>query len=92
MDTPLPPVTPGPGQVAGPDCDPALLQAILANLSGEICLPLGLLRGRIGKILLSPPSSITDLERSQAETMLNLCDDLDRMTRECLENSVPRQR
>ena len=88
-DAPVLPDPSGAGQAAGPDRDPALLGAILANLSSEIRRPLSLLRGGIGKILASPADSITDLERSQAETMLSLCDDLDRLTRDCLGSPAP---
>jgi len=60
------------------------LQAILANLSREICQPLDLLQGGIGALLGDPSRPITEAERSQAETMLMLCNDLGRLTRECL--------
>jgi hypothetical protein len=66
------------------ECEQALLQAILANLSREICQPLDLLQGGIGKLLDDPTRPINDAERGQAVTMLELCKDLGRLTRECL--------
>jgi hypothetical protein len=60
------------------------LPAILANLSREICQPIDLLQGGIGVLLGDPSKPITDAERSQAEIMLMLCNDLGRLTRECL--------
>jgi hypothetical protein len=65
------------------------LGPILAGLSGEICRPLELLRGGIERLLTDPSRRITDAERVQARTMLGLCEDLGRLTRECLEDAGP---
>jgi len=65
------------------------LGPILAGLSGEIRRPLELLRGGIDRMLTDPSRRITDAERAQARTMLGLCDDLGRITRECLEDAEP---
>jgi len=69
-----------------PEAQPhqADLGAILANLGREICQPLESLREEIGALLGDPSRPITDAERGQAETMLRLCDDLGRLTRDCL--------
>ena len=67
-----------------PDCTPADLGSILANLSLEICHPLELLRGGLGRLVEEPSRPLTDGERAQAQAMLALCDDLGRLTRECL--------
>jgi signal transduction histidine kinase len=64
--------------------DQADLRAILANLGREICQPLEALRGRIEALLGARSGPISDAERGQAETMLRLCDDLGRLTRDCL--------
>jgi hypothetical protein len=65
------------------------LGPILAGLSGEICCPLELLRGGIDQLLTDPSRRITDAERIQARTMLGLCEDLGRLTREYLEGAGP---
>jgi len=69
---------------AQPDRDRDDLRAILANLGREIRHPLESLRGGIGELLADPDRPISDAERTQARTMLALCDDLDRLTRGCL--------
>lgn len=65
------------------------LGPILARLSVEICRPLESLRGGIDRLLDDPSRPITEAERVQARTMLGLCDDLGRLTRECLEGPEP---
>ena len=60
------------------------MQAILANLSREICQPLGLLRAGIMQLIGAEPEFISEAERSQAQTLFMVCDDLGRLTRECL--------
>ncbi len=74
-----------------PESEAAFLQAILANISQEICQPLDLLQDGISRLLSDPSQPINDAERGQALTMLELCQDLARLTRECLEtpNSDP---
>jgi hypothetical protein len=69
----------------GPVRDRAVLGPILARLGGEIRRPLQKLRGGIDRLLDDPSRPITEAERVQARTMLGLCDDLDRLTRECME-------
>jgi hypothetical protein len=71
-----------------PEHEPAL-GPILAGLSGEICRPLESLRGGIDRLLADPSTPITEAERVQARTMLGLCEDLDRLTRLCLEGNGP---
>jgi signal transduction histidine kinase len=66
------------------DPDPIVLQSILENLGREIRGPLDSLRGEIGGLLDDPTRPITEAERKQAQTLLTLCDDLGRLTRECL--------
>lgn len=75
-----------------PACDPAPsessrpdLAPILAGLSGEIRRPLESLRSGIHQLLGDASRPISDAERVQAQTMLDLCDDLNRLTRECME-------
>ncbi len=71
------------------DADSAILGSILANLGREIRGPLNSLRGEIDGLLGDPSLPITEAERKQAQTMLALCDDLGRLTRECLGNTEP---
>jgi len=77
-----------PGHL-GPVPDPSPptdLGPILAGLSGEICRPLESLRSGIHRLLGDSNRPISAAERVQAQTMLDLCDDLSRLTRECLES------
>ena len=69
---------------AGPDREQSDLGSILASLSLEICQPLESLRSGIGRLVEEPSRPLTEAERGQAQTMLALCDDLGRLTRECL--------
>jgi hypothetical protein len=48
-----------------------------------------LLRGGIDQLIVSRADEISDLERSQARTLLTVCDDLGRLTRECLGGEEP---
>ena len=73
------------------DRDQADLRSILASLGREICQPLDSLRAGIGRLLAEPSRPITEAERGQARTMLTLCDDLGRLTRECLGSADPGQ-
>ena len=61
------------------------LALILAGLGGEIRRPLESLRRGIDRLFADPSGAISEAERAQATTMLGLCDDLDRLTREFLE-------
>jgi hypothetical protein len=67
-----------------PDRGHADLGPILAGLGLEICHPLERLRGGLGRLVEEPSRPLTDAERGQAQAMLALCDDLGRLTRECL--------
>ena len=60
------------------------MNAILANLSREICQPLGLLRGGISQLIGSRTDKLSEAERNQARTLITICDDLGRLTRESL--------
>jgi hypothetical protein len=73
-----------------PDLSPMpALGPVLARLSTEIYRPLESLRCAIDLLIVDPSRPITDAERIQARTMLGLCDDLSRLTRECLESQEP---
>ena len=72
------------------ESEQAILQAILANISREICQPLDLLQGGIGQLLDDPTRPINDAERGQAVAMLEICKDLGQLTRECLGTSESR--
>jgi hypothetical protein len=67
-----------------PNPDPQSLQSILGELSGEIRRPLALLHQGIDSLLADPDETPTDAERSQAATMLILCAEIDRLTRQYL--------
>ena len=71
------------------DPDQTALRSILANLGREIRNPLDSLRGEIGVLLDDPTRLTTEAERKQAQSMLALCDDLGRLTRECLGTIEP---
>ncbi len=76
------------------ECNPAVdrepIRVILANLSGEICRPLETLQNQIVWLLDdSTEPALTEAERAQASTMLTLCDEIDRLTRECLGSPTP---
>jgi hypothetical protein len=77
------PLMPDP-QRSGSEAESEFLRAILTNLGREICQPLDLLRRGISQVIVDRSGRITEIERSQAETMLALCDDLGRLTRESL--------
>ncbi len=64
---------------------PTDLEPILTLLVGEICRPLDALKGGVGRLVDDPDRSLTEAERGQARTIFGLCDDLDRLTRECVE-------
>jgi hypothetical protein len=75
-------MNPAPSHDPDPD-----LQAILAKLGSEISKPLGLLQQGIGSLLTDPDHRPTDSEQSQAATMLVLCDEINRLTRQYLGTS-----
>ncbi len=71
------------------ESDPTAVACILSNLGREIGGPLESLRAEIGGLLDDPARPLGEAERKQARTMLALCDDLDRLTRECLAEYAP---
>jgi len=60
------------------------LKAILASLGQELGRPLDALQGEILRLLGDPDRPITDAQRSHTRTMLALCEDLRKLTAECL--------
>ncbi len=64
--------------------DPPELKAILASLGQELRRPLDALQGEIDRILIDPDRPISDGQRTHTQTMLALCEDLRRLTVECL--------
>jgi hypothetical protein len=65
------------------------LGPILVGLSEEIRRPLESLRHGIDQLLADHSVSISPAEHAQALTMLGLCADLDRLTRESLQGDAP---
>lgn len=59
-------------------------QEILLNLSEEITRPLELLQDGITRLLGGNEGTLSDAERTQAETLLVLCGEIDRLTRDYL--------
>jgi hypothetical protein len=66
-------------------------QAILSNLSNEIRRPLDDLQKEISSLLAECPESMTEPERSQASTMLILCEEIARLTQDSLGAPVDHQ-
>jgi len=64
--------------------DPARLQEISSCLSQEIYRPLDSLQAGLSRLLEDPAHPPSEVERVHALTMLTLCEDLRRLTRECL--------
>ena len=60
------------------------LETILASLGQELSRPLDALQEEILRLLGDPGRSITETQRSHTETMLALCEDLRKLTAECL--------
>ncbi len=60
--------------------------AILSNLSVEISRPLGLLQTSIARLLGGHEGVLSDAERSQAETLSMLCQEIDRLTHDYLDS------
>jgi hypothetical protein len=71
------------------DCDQAGLGSILVRLGEEISRPLELLVGGINQLMDDSSRPISEAERVQGRTILGLCDDLGRLTRECLKSAGP---
>ena len=64
--------------------DASRLQAISAMLSREICRPIDSLQANLMQLLEEPGKLPSETERSHAATMLGLCEELRRLTRDCL--------
>lgn len=64
--------------------DASRLQAISAMLSREICRPIDSLQANLLQLLEDPAKLHSEAERSHASTMLDLCDELRRLTHGCL--------
>ena len=70
--------------------DASRLQAISAMLSREICRPIDSLQANLVQLLEEPGKLPSETERSHAATMLTLCEELRRLTQDCLgEESQP---
>lgn len=64
--------------------NPDRMQAISTCLSQEIYRPLDSLQAGLSRLLDDPARPPSEEERVHALTMLTLCEDLRRLTRECL--------
>ncbi len=65
--------------------DHPALAAILANVGAEIRGPLGGLRDALGRIVEEPEAKVPSRRRAHALTMIALCEELDRLTRDTLD-------
>lgn len=72
-----------------PKAETIAIGPILARLSGEICRPLERLRDGIDRLIGDETRLTSDADRAQARAMLGLCDELGRLTRDCLEKTPP---
>ncbi len=72
---------------AGPDAD--LLDAILANLGREVRRPLDQLQAALDRLLDDAADPSSEAERAHARTMIQLCEDLRRLTAETLGPRTP---
>ena len=64
--------------------DSPRLQEVSSMLSREICRPIDSLQANLVRLLDDPTRPPSEVERNHASTMLALCEDLRRLTRECL--------
>ena len=64
--------------------DKLALVAILASLGREICVPLDNLREDLDRANDDEHEVITEKQRAHAQTMMTLCEELTRLTRETL--------
>jgi hypothetical protein len=78
-----------PSLVELPRAEPDAIRPILIGLSGEIRRPLERLRQGIDRLLGDETRPTSDAEIAHARAMLGLCDELDRLTRDCLERTPP---
>ena len=58
-------------------------------LSREICRPIDTLQASLARLLDDPTRPPSEIERTHAATMLALCDDLRRLTLDCLGDGAP---
>jgi signal transduction histidine kinase len=65
--------------------DYADLKSILSNLSQELCRPLSSLRAGFDLLLAESATPISTCQRGHVHTMVNLCDELLRLTRSSLD-------
>lgn len=65
------------------------LQVIASMLSREICRPIDSLQANLVRLLDDPTRPPSPVERTHAATMLTLCEDLRRLTCECLGDGTP---
>ena len=65
------------------------LRAISSLLGQEICRPLDILQAGLLRLLAEVEQPATTTDRAHATTMLELCDDLRRLTWECLGSDEP---
>ncbi len=64
--------------------DHPALAAILDYLGSQICLPLDGLRSALGQVIEEPEAILPPNQRAHASTMIILCDELGRLTRDTL--------
>ena len=67
-----------------PQVESSQIQAISSCLSQEICRPLDTLQAGLIRLLDDPARPPSEAERTHALTMLTLCEDLRRLTHDCL--------
>ena len=60
------------------------IREVSSLLSREICRPIDSLRANLVRLLDDPVHPPSEVERTHAATMLALCDDLERLTRDHL--------
>ncbi len=65
------------------------LPAIFANLSREILRPLDAFQAGLDGLLNDPVAAASDAERSHAQTLLTLCEDLRQLTVAYLDAPPP---
>lgn len=68
-----------------PDKAPAPeIKAVLALLGEEVRRPIDALQGEIDRILLDPAQPISEAQRSHTQTMQAVCEEIRKLTDECL--------
>ena len=71
-----------------PQIDAPELRAISALLGQEICRPLDALQAGLTRLLDNPEQPPSPSDRAHAATMLELCEDLRRLTQDCLGDNL----